>query len=113
MLNTLDNRKPEVQKAVKVGQNLITCANNDSTDVNLLRKEVGVLMGTHAELREMLQDQETKLQAIVDKGSVFNDGMKDLLHWVNEANKAFVDDKTISTNPNVVHKQLEQIEVRS
>lgn len=112
MINTLTTRKPEVQQAVKVGQNLITCANNDSTDVNLLRKEVGVLMGTHAELKEMLQDQEAKLQAIVDKGSLFNDGMKGLLQWVNEANEAFTDDKTISTNPKVVNKQLEQIEVR-
>lgn len=107
----MEKRKPEVQQAVKVGQNLITCANSDSTDVNLLRKEVGVLMGTHAELKELLQDQEAKLEAIVDKGSSFNSGMKDLLQWVNEANEKFADDKTISTNPNVVNKQLEHIEV--
>lgn len=111
MINILDNRKPEVQQAVKIGQNLITCANNDSTDVNLLRKEVGVLMGTHAELKELLQDQEAKLQVIVDKGSLFNSEMKDLAQWVNDTANKFSDDKTISTNPKVVDKQLEKIEV--
>ena len=111
MINTLETRKPEVQQAVKIGQNLMTSANSDSTDVALLRREVGVLMGTHAELKELLQDQEAKLERIVEKGSLFNSEMKELQQWVNEATEMFTGDETISTNPTVVNRRLEQIEV--
>ena len=111
MINTLDTRRPDVQQAVKIGQNLITLANNDSPDVGLLRKEVGVLLGTHDELKELLQDQEAKLQTIVDKGTVFNTGMKELQQWVDDTTDMFAVQEPISTNPKVVNKRLEQIEV--
>ena len=111
LLSSLESHDPDVKQACRLGQNLLQTVDSQSPDVPELRQEVHSIPEQYADLKAQLAEQKRQLEKLILNANMFQTEIRELELWINEASQNTSVQEPISTNPAVVRRRLEQIEV--
>jgi len=111
MKANLGDKQSDLDKVNQSSAALLQHVPEDSGDHQVVRVKVDELSSRYADLHDKLRAKEEALEEEVGKVKEFNDKGKEIDDWLSEAKDKLNDVGPISTDPDAVEKQLEQIEV--
>lgn len=111
MKANLGDKQADLDKVNQTSTTLLQRVPEDSGDYDVVRVKVDELSSKYNDLHDKLRAKEEALEEEVGKVKEFNDKVKELDDWLDEAKDKLNDVGPISTDPEAVKKQLEQIEV--
>lgn len=109
--DNLGNKQADLDKVNQCSENLLQRVPDDSDDHTVVRGKVSELSSKYADLNDRLRAKEEQLEEEVNKVKEFNDMVNDLDNWLCDAKDKLAEVGPISTDPDVVKKQIEQIKV--
>lgn len=111
MKANLGDKQIDLDKVNQSSETLLQRVPEDSGDHNVVRVKVSELSSKYADLHDKLRAKEEQLEEEVNKVKEFNDKVKELDDWLDGAKEKLAGVGPISTDPEAVKKQLEEIEV--
>lgn len=112
MVEELNSALPAVEQVNSDADDLLSDMHEKSTDRTDVHEKSRVLPQRFAELRERIAQRHAKVEDEVQHGAAFRIAVKDLEDWIPKVSEKVDAQKGVSTNPDVVKRQLNEIEVR-
>jgi chromosome segregation ATPase len=111
MKDSLGEKQADLNKVNQSSETLLQRVHEDSGDHVVIVDKVSELSSKYADLQDKLRVREEQLATEVGKANEFNDKVKELDDWLDGAKDQLANVGPISTDPEAVKKQLEDIEV--
>uniref|UniRef100_A0A7M5V1J7 Uncharacterized protein n=1 Tax=Clytia hemisphaerica TaxID=252671 RepID=A0A7M5V1J7_9CNID len=106
----LEETKPKLDKFNETAKDLQDKADPESTELPALKKDVDEINDRYDKLKDLLQERRDKLDDYADKVDKFNKSDTDFNNWLNEAQKTPGVIEPIGTEPEVLKRQLKEVE---
>ena len=111
MLEELNSAQPSIDQVNTEADDLLTDMHETSTERAEVHEKARLIPKRFAELSERMAERQAKVQDELDHGASFVAAIKDLQQWLPEVSGKVEGQKGISTHPEIVEKQLNEMKV--
>lgn len=112
LFEKLEDLKSEVDKAKGAGDELVDALGDKSPKAAEVKDNVDALADKYKDLKAKLNDHKKKVDEEIKMAEKFNDALQDLEEKLPDIQEAVAAQEAISSDPDVVKKQLQDSEVR-